>query len=309
MQHDNIENKMGCFLGLAIGDAIGATLEFMNRDTLEEVVDMIGGGVHDLEPGQWTDDTSMALCLAYSLSEKGYDLDDQLAKYLKWYEKGYCSSKQYCFDIGVTTKLALLDYKKKKITEAVYSEHSAGNGALMRLAPLPIYFSFNVNERDSLLRMVHYVKKSSRTTHNNIISDDCCAYFSIILNKAFNHVEKEKLIHLEDFERNILNIQSSEIKPIIDDHIFLTQERHQIKSTGYVIDSLNAALWCFYQTDNFKDAVLKATNLAGDSDTIAAICGMLAGAYYGINQIPEEWIMKTYQFKDILKLTTHLYIK
>ena len=182
--------KTGALIGLAIGDAVGATLEFQYRDMHPPVEDMVGGGVHDLKPGQWTDDTSMALCLGYSLQEKGFDVEDQLDRYLKWYEKGYCSSKNHCFDIGITTKFALINYKRTHDTIAEYSTHSAGNGALMRLAPIPIYYNCPEYDLESIKDLLDKTRLSSMSTHHNEISEDACAYFSLLLNRTFNGLNK-----------------------------------------------------------------------------------------------------------------------
>lgn len=298
--------KTGALIGLAIGDAVGATLEFQYRDMHPPVEDMVGGGVHDLKPGQWTDDTSMALCLGYSLKEKGFDVEDQLDRYLKWYEKGYCSSKNHCFDIGITTKFALINYKRTHDTIAEYSTHSAGNGALMRLAPIPIYYNCPEYDLESIKDLLDKTRLSSMATHNNEISEDACAYFSLLLNRTFNGLNKEQIIDLPEDMISILDFHSEEIKQIAIDKSFLFQHRDEIKSSGFVIHSLNAALWAFYTTDNFKDAILKATNLADDSDTVAAICGMIAGAYYGLDGIPEEWIKKLHKQEDIKKLAANL---
>lgn len=302
--------KIGSLIGLAVGDAVGATLEFQYRDMYPPVEDMVGGGVHDLKPGQWTDDTSMSLCLGYSLVEKGFDVDDQLQRYLKWYENGYCSSKNHCFDIGITTKFALINYKIKKDTIAEYSEYSAGNGGLMRLAPIPIYYNCPEYDLESIKNLLYKSRLSSISTHNNEISEDSCAYFTLLLNRAFNGLNKEDIINLSDEIISILDFKSEEIKSIAIDKNFLLQHRDEVKSSGFVIHSLNAALWAFYSTNTFKDAILLATNLADDSDTVAAICGMIAGAYYGLDGIPQEWIEKLYQQEKIKKLAANLiYLK
>lgn len=302
-------NAIATLLGLAIGDAVGATLEFKVRDTLPPVLDMEGGGVHELNPGEWTDDTSMALCLGYSLLEKGFDPEDQLSRYWKWYQHGYCSSKDHCFDIGITTREALVKYRQRGLLKAVYSEHSAGNGALMRLAPISIYYRCPNDNLDSLKSLISYAKQSSLTTHNNEMSTDACAYFALLLNKAINNTPKDKIIETSEAEAFILKLQSKPIRDIMNNKRFLTAERREIKSSGFVVHSLEAALWAFYQTDNFKDAILLATNLADDSDTVAAICGMIAGAHYGIDNIPPDWLRKLYDYKKILMLSYDLYKK
>lgn len=302
-------NAIATLLGLAIGDAVGATLEFKTRDILPLVTDMEGGGIHELNPGEWTDDTSMALCLGYSLLEKGFNPADQLARYWKWYQHGYCSSKDHCFDIGATTREALVQHRQRGLIKATYSEYSAGNGALMRLAPISIYYHCANDNTEGLKSLISYAKQSSLTTHNNEMSTDACAYFSLLLNKAINNTPKDEIIQVSESEAVMLKLQSKPIRDIMTNKRFLTAERRDIKSSGFVVHSLEAALWSFYQTDNFKDAILLATNLADDSDTVAAICGMIAGAHYGIDNIPTDWLRKLYDYKKILTLSYDLYNK
>lgn len=302
-------NAIATLLGLAIGDAVGATLEFKTRDILPLVTDMEGGGIHELNPGEWTDDTSMALCLGYSLLEKGFNPADQLARYWKWYQHGYCSSKDHCFDIGATTREALVQHRQRGLIKATYSEYSAGNGALMRLAPISIYYHCANDNTEGLKSLISYAKQSSLTTHNNEMSTDACAYFSLLLNKAINNTPKDEIIQVSESEAVMLKLQSKPIRDIMTNKRFLTAERRDIKSSGFVVHSLEAALWSFYQADNFKDAILLATNLADDSDTVAAICGMIAGAHYGIDNIQTDWLRKLYDYKKILTLSYDLYNK
>ena len=168
----------GCLLGLAAGDALGTTLEFTPRHEVEPIDDMVGGGPFDLEPGQWTDDTSMALCLATSLIEKcGFDASDQLHRYVRWWREGYFSSNGYCFDIGITTARALSRFMESP--EEPYSgsidPFEAGNGSLMRLAPVPMYFASEPDE--AIVRSAD----SSRTTHGAREAVDACRYFGGLL--------------------------------------------------------------------------------------------------------------------------------
>ena len=151
----------GCLLGLAVGDAIGSTVEFRQRGSFPPVTDMVGGGIFGLKAGQWTDDTSMALCLATSLStKKGFDPIDQMERYWRWYQNGYLSSTGDCFDIGNTVKQALYDFNRTgNAWSGLTDPYSAGNGSLMRLAPVPLYY-FPDREKT-----VHFAGESSRTTH------------------------------------------------------------------------------------------------------------------------------------------------
>ncbi|MCS6814108.1 MAG: ADP-ribosylglycohydrolase family protein, partial [Cyanobacteria bacterium] len=160
----------GCLLGLAVGDAVGTTVEFQTRGSFQPLTDMVGGGPFKLQPGQWTDDTSMALCLATSLLEQGeFDAADQMNRYLDWYEHGYFSSTGQCFDIGNTVRQALLQYKSSgNPFSGSTHPYSAGNGCIMRLAPIPMRYFPN------RYQAIHFAGESSRTTHGAAECIDAC---------------------------------------------------------------------------------------------------------------------------------------
>lgn len=252
----------GCLLGLAVGDAVGTTNEF--SDNPPPLDDMVGGGPFRLHPGEWTDDTSMALCLADSLIEcRGFDAEDQMRRYCGWWKRGQNSVLGYCFDIGNTTKAALQRYLSKGVVFAGSTDpKSAGNGSLMRLAPIPIFYADNEAEACEM------AIESSRVTH---AADDCvnaCAHYTQVIVKALKGVPKAKLLW----------------NGVVPEKL--------VDPSGYVIHSLDTAIHCFATTDNFRDGCLKAANFGGDADTNAAIYGMLAGAYYGESGIPPEWLTK-----------------
>ncbi len=276
-----MERYQGCLLGLACGDAVGTTLEFKPRGSFEPITDMVGGGPFNLEPGQWTDDTSMALCLAESLVEKkGFDPLDQMERYVKWYRTGYLSSTGACFDIGGTTASALRRFEKTRDPfSGPTDSRSAGNGSLMRLAPVPLFF---FPDRDA---MIFYAGESSRTTHGAQECIDACRLFASILYNALSGMDKERVLF--DHDRAI--VESPSVRGILKGS-YKGKTEEQVEGAGYAVKSLEAALWCFYTTNTFKDAVLKAANLGDDADTTAAICGQVAGAYYGASSIPEKWV-------------------
>lgn len=291
------ERYTGCLLGLACGDAVGTTLEFKPRGSFEPITDMVGGGPFNLEPGQWTDDTSMALCLAESLiKKKGFDPLDQMERYVRWYRTGYLSSTEVCFDIGGTTASALRRFEKTRDPFSGSTDsHSAGNGSLMRLAPVPLFF---FPDRDA---MIFYAGESSRTTHGAQECVDGCRLFASILYNALVGMDKEQVL----FEHDETIIESPAIREILKGS-YKGKIEDQIQGTGYVVKSMEAALWCFYITNTFKEAVLKAANLGDDADTTAAICGQVAGAYYGISSIPSDWLKKVYMNQRILGLMKQL---
>ena len=281
MSIELLERYQGCLIGLAVGDAIGTTVEFRPRGSFEALTDMVGGGPFNLKPGQWTDDTSMALCLAESLIEKkGFEPRDQMDRYLKWYREGYLSSTGTCFDIGGTTATALRMYEKTGNPFSGSTDpHSSGNGSIMRLAPVPLFFFPNKEA------MIIYSAESSRTTHGSKECIDACRLFASVLFNALSGMDKERVLfdHEEQLvkEPNIRGIARGLYRDKAEDHI---------KGSGYVVKSLEAALWCFLTTDSYVDAVLKAVNLGDDADTTSAICGQVAGAYYGLSDIPGKWL-------------------
>lgn len=280
----------GCLLGLACGDAVGTTVEFSPPGTFTPVTDMVGKGPFGLKAGQWTDDTSMALCLAESLLEKrGFDPVDQLNRYSRWWREGHWSSTGRCFDIGNATRGALVEFLR---TDAPYCgqthEFSAGNGSLMRLAPVPMFYA-RVPEQ-----AIERAGESSRTTHGAPTTIDACRYYSGLIVGALHGVSKEILL-APHFSPLPGYWQSRPLHPQIADIAagsFRQKQPPEIRGTGFVVDALEAALWAFYRSTSFREGCLLAVNLGNDADTTAAIYGQLAGAYYGRDGIPAAWLDK-----------------
>jgi ADP-ribosylglycohydrolase len=284
-----IERYRGSLLGLAIGDALGAPLEFQQYGSFTPIDDMIGGGIFKLRPGDWTDDTSMALCLAESLFEsRGFNAVDQMERYLKWYHQGYLSSQGWCFDIGRTTRKALLQYEATRQAVGLTDEDSAGNGSLMRLAPVPLAYS---GQPTLALDMAG---DSSKTTHATRVCVDACRYMSGLIVGALQERPKEELL-----ERRFSPVKDYWVHRPLAQEIeeiafgsYKHKEPPEIQGRGYVVPSFEAALWAFYKSDNFKDGALLAVNLGDDADTTGAIYGQLAGAFYGEEGLPESWLSK-----------------
>ena len=277
----------GCLLGLAVGDAVGTTLEFSQPGFFAPLKDMVGGGPFHLKPGEWTDDTSMALCLAASLVEqKGFDACDQMERYLRWRNMGYMSSNGTCFDIGVTISSALSLFEKTG-NPFVGSTHpsTAGNGSIMRLAPVPLLYASH--PRQALEKSA----ESSRTTHGAQTAIDACRYLGALLVGAVHGVKKADL--LSPFYGPISNYwQQQPLVPEIAEIAagsFKQRKPPEIRGTGYVVKSLEAALWAFYHSTSFQDGCLLAVNLCEDADTTGAVYGQLAGAFYGELAIPQQW--------------------
>ncbi|MDI6644233.1 MAG: ADP-ribosylglycohydrolase family protein [Methanobacteriaceae archaeon] len=279
----NINDRIhGCLLGLAIGDAMGAPVEFKPPGTFEPVTGYRSSPVHKLNPGEWTDDTSLALCLLDSLIQcKGFDPKDQMQRYLRWYREGYLSIRGECFDIGNTTREALQCFER---TGNPYCgpdhEYSAGNGSLMRIASIPLYFRYSFDET------VKYAALSSRTTHQHPLAVESCQVMACLIHGALNGVEKKYLLSPEYLSKMEFH---KEIQEVLDGS-YKRMNPPYIRGMGYVVKSLEASLWAFYNSNNFKEGCLLAVNLGEDSDTTGAIYGGLAGAYYGRNNIPNDWI-------------------
>lgn len=302
---DSIVRYQGCLLGLAVGDALGTTLEFKQPGTFEKINDMVGGGPFKLEAGEWTDDTSMALCLAASLVEcRGFDPGDQMERYLQWRDEGYMGVHGKFFDIGGTISAALSAYQR---TGNPYSgpiaSHSAGNGSLMRLAPVPMYYAHNPEEA------IEKSGESSRTTHGAQSAVDACRYFAGLLVGALNGEQKMDILSrrysplpgywdIHALDPSIEEIASGSFK---------VKHPPEIRGSGYVVRTLEAALWAFYRSDSFEEGCLLAVNLGEDADTTGAIFGQLAGAFYGRIEIPVTWLSRLAEREKIELFAEKLY--
>lgn len=282
----------GSLLGLACGDAVGTSVEFRSRGSFLPVVDMVGGGPFDLAPGQWTDDTSMALCLAESLLAcEGFDPNDQMTRYLKWWTSGYLSSTDTCFDIGLTVRAALERFRHtgEPFSGSIHPQ-SAGNGSLMRLAPVALFYFPNIEQ------MVHFGAESSRTTHGAPEAVECCKLFAFLIGRCLADVPKLALL-----DAACLSLKEPKVANLAR-KCYAAKSKQDVLGTGYAVASLEAALWCFDSTATFEAAVLAAANLGDDADTTAAIVGQLAGAFYGVGDIPNRWLERLYM-RDEIKST------
>ncbi len=286
----------GALLGLACGDATGTALEFRPRGTFAPIADMVGGGPFGLAAGQWTDDTSMALCLAESLLTKnGFDAAHQMGLYTNWWQWGYLSATGSCFDIGLTVRDALTRFMQTGEPYAGSSDpRSAGNGSLMRLAPVVLFY---YPARDEALS---YCAKSSRTTHAAPEAIECCTLLGTILCNALDGLPKEQILDAGELALDEPRVQA------LARGAYLERAEEAIFGSGYAVHSLEAALWCFARTSDFRSAVLKAANLGDDADTTAAIVGQIAGAYYGDAGIPPDWLGKLYMGPVIAEMASAL---
>lgn len=302
-----IAGFQGALMGLATGDALGTTLEFQARDRSGKVTDMVGGGPFKLPPGAWTDDTSMALCLAESLIAcEEFDPADQMRRYCRWFRQGHLSSTGRCFDIGNTVRASLEKFEE---TDQAFAgstaPRSAGNGSLMRLAPVALRYA--ASPRDAIEK----AGESSRTTHGAREAVDACRYFAALLVGALQGASKDDLL-APRFEPATRIWEDNPLAPTvarIADGSYHAKSRAKIKSGGYVIETLEAALWAFKNSRTFEEGALLAVNLAGDADTTGAVFGQLAGAFYGVGEIPRRWVDKIAKRDLIDSLATKLWRK
>jgi ADP-ribosyl-[dinitrogen reductase] hydrolase len=270
-------------------------VEFKPRGTFAPLTDMIGGGPFRLAPGQWTDDTSMALCLADSLVTTGFDLRDQLERYCRWQDEGYWSSTGHCFDIGIATRRALQKFRQTGEVEAGSAHpNTAGNGCLMRLAPVPMYFAADED------RAAEYSERSCVTTHRADECLDAARVLGRVLARALRGDDRDALLRAIDTSALTPNIASIAMQE------FLAKAEDDIRGTGYVVHCLEAALWSFVTTNSFAAAVLRAANLGDDADTTAAVCGQIAGAFYGESAIPTPWLERLCMADQIRALSDSL---
>ncbi len=297
-------------IGSAVGDALGVPVEFKSRQYLQQnpVTDMMGYGTYNMPPGTFSDDSSMMFCLAESLCN-GYNVNDIAEKFQMWMHEGYWTADGEVFDVGISTRKAINRLRVvKNPTEAGSTDESDnGNGSLMRILPLAIFTKdLSIDERCEI------VKEVSSITHAHNRSVLACIYY---IEFALNVLDSENLeeaylntnfwlkLFLE--ENEIYKNEFKYFERILSGKLIDLKE-DEIKSTGYVMDSLEASIWCLLHTDSYKDCVLKAVNLGHDTDTIACIAGGIAGIYYDAETIPTNWIEQLARVDDILHLAEQL---
>ncbi|MBI1247461.1 ADP-ribosylglycohydrolase family protein [bacterium] len=291
MAGSELDRKRGCLIGLAVGDALGAAVEFKPPGSFTPVVDYRTGGPHRLAPGEWTDDTSMALALADSIGQVGWDMNDQAKRYVSWMREGKYSVTGTCFDIGIATRSSLQRFiaSGDAETSASRDEYSSGNGSIMRLAPVPIRFAeYFPGQIDQLAR---YADESSIPTHGSSLCLSACRYMTLVLAGLIRGLDRDEV--LDSDWPPLKELQS--IVPLapqvatVANGSFRELQPPEIEGSGFVVKSLEAALWAFHDAADFREAVLKAVNLGDDADTTGAVCGQFAGAFWGESGIPQSW--------------------
>jgi ADP-ribosylglycohydrolase len=299
--------------GLCVGDALGVPVEFTSRDSLKEhpVNDMIGYGIYNQPPGTWSDDSSLAFCLAESLCQ-GFDLHDIANKFCLWLDEAYWTPYDMVFDVGIATRKAIsrLKHGMNPTKAGGKDEYSNGNGSLMRILPLAYYVE-HIQDLDQKFRIIHNV---SAVTHAHPRAQMACSmYIQIALNLLHGdppkHAYKKMQATIENYYMHKPYIQElSYFSGILKEDISEYSE-DEILSSGYVIHTLEASLWCLLNNTSYKDTVLAAVNLGDDTDTTGAVAGGLAGIHYGFENIPSAWVDQIARKEDIIELANRLYAR
>jgi ADP-ribosyl-[dinitrogen reductase] hydrolase len=287
----------GALIGLAAGDAVGTTLEFKQRDTYEPLTDMVGGGHFRLPAGTWTDDTSMALALAESLvAHSGLNTNDLMNRFVAWWRQGEYSPTGECVDIGMATRDALARFERSGDPLAGSTDpYSAGNGSLMRLAPIAIR---GLSVGSDVMRSE--ARLQSATTHGAEACLNACEAWAVLLRETMLGAEPE------DALSSVSHLNLSAPVGSIFAGSWIGKSRSEIASSGYVLHSLEAALWCNAQSTDFREIILLAANLGHDADTTAAIAGQLAGARLGLEAIPAAWRNKLVWYEQLVGIADRL---
>lgn len=306
----NFKQIKSALFGIAVGDALGVPVEFNSRETIAQnpVTDMIGYGTYNLPKGTWSDDSSLTFCLAEALT-KDFDLQAIGGNFVKWFYENYWTARGEVFDIGIATKEAIERLSKGERPDLAgnFEESSNGNGSLMRILPLLFYVKNKpINERYQITKQV------SSITHAHIRSVIACFYyleFAKQILEGHDKFETYRLLQssIPEFLKS-LSINPNEISlfdRLFKGNIFELPE-NEIQSSGYVLYTLEASIWCLLTTDNYHDAVLKAVNLGSDTDTTAAVTGGLAGLLYGFDNIPPDWLQNLARFNDIENLVSRM---
>lgn len=302
---------MASIVGFAVGDALGVPVEFASREELSKnpVKDMRGKGTHNQKAGTWSDDTSLTIALIKALGDKEFNVDSIARRMMDWLYKGKYTANGKVFDVGNTTREAIWRMHKgvSPIEAGGKDEYSNGNGSLMRIHPLAFYL-LNVDDFEEKKNIIYQV---SSLTHANIISKVACHFLVelIICLLKTNNIRTAYDTVCHEFAEYYTEDKIQSAFANIFSGKILSMPASSIKSSGYVIDTLEAVLWCIFHTTTYKDAVLTAVNLGDDTDTVGAITGGIAGIIYGLNAIPEEWISKLVNKMIVLNAASDLYKK
>lgn len=305
---DILERIEACIIGHAVGDALGVPVEFSYRAQLDKnpVTDMIGFGTYNMPKGSWSDDTSMTLAALDSLKNGKLDYDEIMCNFCDWYYRDKYNPTGKLFDIGGTCRTAIENYHDFSLSTdkcGINSIDSNGNGSLMRIIPFILYIKYCL--RGEIKDNLDIVYKGSALTHAHERSRVACGIYAFILSELLDNSQKDSIDKGLQFAKQFYSYSSEyETFSRLFEEDFINVGRDEIKSSGYVVDSLEAAVWCLLNSSSYKECVLKAVNLGRDTDTTAAIVGGLAGALYGFNAIPSEWRATLLRMNFIIDLCT-----
>lgn len=299
-----LDKIRGGIIGVAVGDALGVPFEFLSKEEMDKnpARDMVGYGSHNQPAGTWSDDSSLTFCLMEGLLE-GYNTKNIANTFIDWCDHNYWTPHGVVFDIGVTTRQAIFYMKQGHTPEICggMGEYSNGNGSLMRILPLVFY----LNNESDIEKRFQIIKEVSSLTHAHIRSILACfiyVEYCLELLNGSDKIDAYKKMQVAVNEYLIAtSINPKEIGfyyPILQEDIYKENEE-RISGSGYVVNSLKAALWCFINTETYEEAVLRAVNLGQDTDTTAAITGGIAGVYYGIDAIPKKWKNQLVKYENI----------
>lgn len=308
MKNDAENNYYGCIIGLAIGDVLGAPFEFWKKENVAEYLAInrlelfdFTRGDQKFPAGFYTDDTSQALCLAKSLIENGFDVEDQMSKYRKWLFEGYLTPLGRAYGVGQHTLRAL---SRKNSTNDLYdgSEIKAGgNGSLMRCPPVGLYYQGNLDEIEAKSLLSSYI------THNNIIAGWSCVVLNSMISLIIDGHAKEEIPRL--VANSFSDKMPGEIRDCLTADYQKIGSKYPFPISGYSLDTLRIAIWSWQTSNDYEESIMKVVLLGNDTDTFAAVTGALVGCYYGQQSIPQKWLQKLMRKDDIIEIAEHLYQK
>jgi ADP-ribosyl-[dinitrogen reductase] hydrolase len=294
-------NLLSGVMGLCVGDCLGVPVEFVDRETLKNnpVVDMRSYGTYNMPKGTWSDDSTMTLSLVDSLSN-GLDYNDIMGKFSNWIKTGDYTQYGKAFDVGNGTIKAITRFTSGKtaLDCGGYSDHDNGNGSLMRILPILFYlrsiYEGDITDNNEAMNIIHNV---SSLTHAHKRSLIACGIYISIANMLMNDMDLSTAVEMgihnavAYYKKHDEFTEELRYYKRLSNKTFSKTSRKNIESSGYVVDTLEATIWCLLRTKNYKDCVLMAVNLGEDTDTVAAVAGGLAGLYYGYDSIPKEWLV------------------
>jgi len=303
-------------MGLVVGDALGMPVQFAKREEVKinPVKTMEGNGTYNMPPGTWSDDSSMALATLDSIREKGdVDYPDIMERFVRWLFEGEYTPAGVAFDQGITCEEAISDYRRRKDyrTCGKTGEWANGNGALMRIMPACLYaYEKTSNEEWDVKQALECVHKVAALTHNHLRSNMACGIYYFMTKhiiEGSGSLTERLQSGVDDamdfYHEDLMNyVEMAHYTRLFSLDEFAESPEDTIKSTGYVVDSLEAAVWGLITTDTMEACLLKVVNLGGDTDTIGAIAGGLAGLFYGYDSVPEEWRKQIIKEKEIISL-------